>query len=504
LLHGVTGSWKSQIYLSLIVSLLKSGKSVIFLIPEVTLAINFFNFFSKELIGFSDIFSWHTGSSAKSDNALLWQAVQGSRPALIIGVHLPIFLPIPNLGAIIIDEEHEESFAEAMAPHLNTKQVALIRAKISAIPILFGSATPCSTTYYQAKTDGWSFFSLTERFAATVASVELVELNYQRKIFWLSEKLISKITDKVLKKQQVILFLNRRGFATITTCKSCGLPFECRDCSVSLVLHKNDGEVLECHYCGLKKEPPFICICGSTSVKHKGLGTEQVCDVLAKKFPQFKILRADKSSIGKKDWSDKINQFAAGEFDILVGTKSVTKGYHFPNVTLVGILWADLDFSFPDYRSTERAIQQTLQVSGRSGRGLLAGEVLIQAFEPSVLGGYLKEESYLTFLEKELENRLEHRYPPFSKLIFIQIKDKSEEDAILKIEKLNAWIQNFFSSNQINSQILGPSTPLVFRQNKLFIQQLMIKIFNNSDLKKSLLFLAKNKSGLNFTFWLEV
>jgi primosomal protein N' (replication factor Y) len=514
LLHGVTSSGKSQIYLAFIASLLKQGRSAIFLVPEISLAKNFLQFFTRELAFLVEpellqIFAWHATEVANKD--LLWQAVARGMACLIVGVHQPVFLPLKNLGGIVVDEEHEASFTEQQPPHLDTKLLALLLAQRHNIPIILGSATPSVSSFFQAKEGVWRYFTLKERFSATSASVALVPLNYDKKPFWLTQPLKEKLKQKLTKNEQSILYLNRRGFAPTTKCSTCKQSFSCTNCSVSLVLHVSLAEgcdktlpFLECHYCGLLVSSPFTCSCASSGTYHRGLGTEQVCQVLQKEFPVARILRADKLSVGKKDWGSKISLFAAGSYDILVGTKTVTKGYHFPGVTLAVVLWADLDFSFPDYRATERALQQTLQVAGRSGRGEKVGEVIIQAFDTEPLQAFLTEDNYEAFLRQELLLRKQLNYPPYSKLLFVQMGDVSEQVVLEKITILADKLQGFCSRNLIKATFLGPATPLVFKKNKLFLQQVMVKIGDNQALRKILSFLKTEKKSLACTYWIEV
>lgn len=504
LLHGITGSGKSQIYLSQIISQLQLGKSVIFLVPEVTLASNFYSFFSKELPWFKSTYTWHSAEVSKKSKACLWSAITSGEPVLIIGVHLPIYLPVPNLGLIIVDEEHEESFLEKESPRLNSKQLALLRAQIKNIPIILGSATPNISSYYLAQTGKWHYHQLNERYLAQLAKVEIEELNYTKRPFWLTEKLKSKLQKCFSQGEQALVFLNRRGFAPVVKCSSCKESFSCKNCSVNLVYHKEEVDFLECHYCGHTITAPLSCPCGSDkNFIFKGLGTSQVVQVLSQIYPNAKILQADKTTTKKKSWGEDIQRFAAGEFDLLVGTKCITKGYHFPKVTLVSMIWADLDFSFPNYSATEQALQQMLQVSGRSGRGTLPGEVLLQAFDPTLFSHCLRENMYSEFLQQELETRKMFGYPPFSKIIFIQTKDISEDRALQQITKILQIIEDTLEKHKINLSILGPAKPLIFQKKRYFYWHLMIKVQKGGDLEPTLKMLSQIQKNTKFDFWLE-
>lgn len=510
LLHGVTGSGKSQIYLYLINYLLKQGKSVIFLVPEVSLALNFFTFFSENINTLYHIYAWHSAELKKNSKLLLWQSLLNKDPVLIIGVHQPVFLPISNLGLIIIDEEHEESFIEKQAPFLNTKTIAFLKASFCKIPILLGSATPSISSYYHAKQDlAWNYFYLDERFGSSFPATSIVQLDFKKKNFWLSNELVMKLKDRVLKGEQSILFLNRRGYAACLRCQVCKDIVACKNCSVSLTVYKHSNGVtfLECHYCGFNCKVPLSCDCSAIdNFWTKGLGVEQVCKVLSEVIPDASILKADATVVRKKEWPEKMKDFVAGKINIMVGTKMVCKGYHFPNVTLVGVLWADLDFSFPDYKSREYGIQQLLQVSGRSGRGLVAGEVIIQAMNASIVDQFSTEDSYTNFLEEELVVRKMLKYPPFSKLVFIEI-GAFDASAIKKPSELIAsLLKTFLLTYAIDGVVLGPARPIIFKRNKKFFEQVMIKLFCSKSLTMVLRYLVKLKLSrqIDFEFWLEV
>lgn len=512
LLQGVTGSGKTQVYLRIIFELLARKKTVFLLVPEVSLALNFYNFFRKFLPE-KALFAWHSASTKKDQKIDLWQATIYDHPCLIIGVHLPIFLPTTNLGAIIVDEEHEESFLEQHSPYLNTKQLALLRASQLKIPIIFGSATPSFSTLTQSLTSPWQKESLNFRFRdQSLPEVITGKLgqNISHKSFWMTKKLKDFLTDRIQKKEQSILFLNRRGFSSIVRCKSCSEVFVCINCSVSLTLHKNENkeQQLLCHYCDFFEDFPVACKkCGNQeNFIFKGLGTEQVCKILQEEFFDAKILRADAASIKKKDWSSKIAAFEQGEFDILVGTKSIAKGYHFPKVTFVCVLWADLDFYFPVYNAKEKAVQQLLQVAGRAGRGFLPGQVLIQAFDPNFCAQFVSEESYSEFVQQELVARKAFCYPPFCKLIFVEFKNEQELLAKKNGLNLKMALQDAFVKNNIQGQFFGPTAPAVSKQKSFFYFQLMIKIQSSAQAKKCLQILSQFKQKMtsnSFEFWLE-
>ena len=507
LLHGVTGSGKTQIYLKLILKALSLGKTVLILVPEVSLARHFFDFFSKTLAGLYSIFAWHSAVEKKSKKGL-WQALIAADPVLIIGVHQPVFLPLQNLGLIIIDEEHDDSFVEMQPPFLNTKLLAVLKAKFAGVPIIYGSATPSLSTYHQSQhAKGWYYFYLNERYGGSFPTIQIVQLEPKKKNFWMTKELQEKILDRLAKKQQVILFLNRRGFAKCLCCFVCKASVQCLNCSVSLTVYKNsqNESFLECHYCGYKKPLIRECSCGAVGkMMTKGLGTEQVAKALEEIFPQAKILRFDANSVRKKGWQEDLQKFSDGRLDILVGTKILTKGYHFPNVTLVAALWADLDFSFPDYKSRESGVAQLLQVIGRAGRGEIVGEVLIQAFDKNLVAQVLDERDYKNFALEELVFRKDFGYPPFTKLIFIETSSVDQEVALRHARLIVDKVQKFFCDKSVSATILGPARPVIFKKEKKIFEQIMIKIYDPALLEIVLRFISALRKEIVFDYWLEV
>jgi len=370
-LHGVTGSGKTEVYKKVLEHAIQQGKSVLLLLPEVTLAVAFTHRLRKELPTCLSLHSFHSASTAK-EKKLLWQLILTNQPIVIIGVHLPIFLPLANLGLIIVDEEHEIGYQEKKHPKINSKEAAIWRAQTYNIPILLGSATPSVQTLYNVKTKGWNFFQLKKRFGGSFPVVKTVLLTdkKQRKSFWISEVLYAAIIDRLAKKEQTIIFLNRRGYSFFVQCKPCSFIFSCPTCSVSLTLH--DNQMLTCHYCSYMRAQPRTCpqckVDESEFLK-KGIGTQQVVTILQKMFPHATIARADMdTTTKKKQWQETIDQMYSGKIDILIGTQTITKGYDFRRVTLVGVLWADLNLNFPIFNAAETTLQQLIQVAGRAGR----------------------------------------------------------------------------------------------------------------------------------------
>jgi len=370
LIHGVTSSGKTEIYKELIKTAIQENKSALFLLPEVTLAIEFEKRLRKELPSEIVTISFHSGTAIKQKR-LLWQRLLNSQPTLIIGVHIPILLPIPHLGLIIIDEEHDVGYQEKKHPKINSKEAAIWRANLANIPIVLGSATPSISSLYNVKKRNWHFFQLKTRFTGalpTIKTVLLKEDKNKRKQFWISNELKQAITDRLAKKEQTIIFLNRRGYSFFVQCRACNFIPECPSCSVSLTLHNTN--TLNCHYCEYSIPLPEKCItCKKDKFLKKGVGTQQIVSILEEMFINAKIARADlDTTTQKKQWQQIMIDFGNGDINILVGTQTITKGYHFPHVTLVGIIWADLNLHFPIFNAAETTLQQIIQVAGRAGR----------------------------------------------------------------------------------------------------------------------------------------
>lgn len=476
LLHGVTGSGKTEVYKQLIITALTQGKTALLLLPEVSLALRFEQLLKKQLPSWITIIGFHSGTKAK-EKRLLWQLLLEKKPVLIIGVHIPILLPIANLGLIIIDEEHEIGYQEKKHPKVNTKEAALMRAQFCKIPILMGSATPSIASLYAARTKNWHFFSLQKRFAGAFPEIKTVLLTNKerRSNFWITKELQKAIADRLEKKEQIIIFLNRRGYSFFVQCKDCSFIFECGSCSVSLTLH-NTNE-LACHYCGHTQQLPPVCpTCKAASLLKKGIGTQQVVSILENLFPQARIGRADMDvSSKKKVWQQTMQDFDAGILDILVGTQTITKGFHFPNVTLVGILWADLNLHFPIYNAAETSLQQLIQVAGRAGRTRPNSTVIVQTMIQHPIFNYLNEIDYLKFYEYELSNRSTVGYPPLLRLVEIELKNTNEDLLENEATQLAMLLMRTITDKKYDIMLLGPAKPPVSKIKNTHARKIYLK-----------------------------
>lgn len=480
LLFGVTGSGKTEVYKQSIINVAIEGKSTIFLLPEIGLCEKFFETF-KALENFNiKVLRYHSSININATRETL-AALDQDSPVLLLGVHLPIFLPMKNLGLIIVDEEHETGYCRQSAPQIDSKQMAILRAKHSGIPIVLGSATPSINTFFLAQQAPWKILRLTKKISAGLRNIDVANLTSKEKRcnFWLTKKLEEAISLRLSKGEQSIIFLNRRGHSFYAQCKSCGFILQCKNCSVSLTVHhKNKLVSAECHYCMTKISCPTICPdCQKVETfTFKGIGTQKITEILETRFPQAKILRMDLDSAkNKKDWTQTTKDIFAGRIDIIVGTQSITKGYHFPRVTLVGVIWADLDFNFPTYNAQEIAIQRLLQVSGRTGRGEHPGQIILQVMKETKIFHELTEENYSNFITKELALRKLVDFPPFKKFYQIQIQHKTEFLALTEAEILAEVLLATSKELNITIQVLGPFNPPVHKICTVHIQEILIK-----------------------------
>lgn len=482
LLHGVTGSGKTQVYIELIEKVLAKGKTALVLVPEISLTpqmtIRLFNHFGDSV----SVIHSKMSLGERFDS---WRKVLSGRSRVVVGARSALFAPLENIGLIVVDEEHDASYKQQdIVPKYYARDAAIVRAKISNCPIILGSATPSIESMYNAKTGKYKLIELPERIdQAKMPVITLVNVLAERKkkkmesIF--SRFLLDKIEDRIKKKEGVVILQNRRGFATQIYCNDCGEIETCENCSVSMVLHLNSN-TLHCHYCGLTKKVPNACTtCGSLSIKYFGTGTERVEDELSYFFPDAVISRLDSDSIQKKDsLSTILNDFKKGAIDILIGTQLVSKGMDIPRVTLVGVIAAETSLWMPDFRADERTFQLLTQVAGRAGRSSIEGEVIIQTQNDShfVLQMVLNN-NYEKFYNKEIRDRESMDYPPFVRMCIVETKDLEEDKAKGAIEDFYKEIQAY----RKYFKILLPTTATIAKMKNQFRYQLMIKSSKAND-----------------------
>ena len=443
LIHGITGSGKTEVYIAIIEEIVKRGRQAIMLIPEISLTYQTLMRFYRH---FGDRVSVMNSTLSESEKSDQFERARRGEIDVIIGPRSALFTPFPRIGAIIMDEEHESSYKNESMPKYHTREVAEKIASMQNGVVVLGSATPSLESYYRAKEGKYRLYELSRRLTGgTLPSVEITDLREELRAgnhSILSRRLSELVSDRLAKGQQTMLFLNRRGFSGFVSCRSCGFVPKCPHCSVSLSLHR--GGRLLCHYCGYEEPMPDKCPeCGSPYISGFHAGTEQAESFLSRQFPKARILRMDADTTRTKGSYEKIlSSFANEEADILIGTQMIVKGHDFPNVTLVGILLADQSLNASDYRSAERTFQLLTQAAGRAGRGKYPGDVVIQTYEPehySIV--HAAHQNYEEFYREEMVYRKLLRYPPAEHLLAIQIISRSEEHASLFAHKTRALLE---------------------------------------------------------------
>ena len=476
LLKGVTGSGKTEVYMKLVERVLLEGKSAIILVPEIALTPQMIERFKGRFGVNVALFHSKLSDGERFDE---WFRVKEGKAKVIVGARSAIFLPAKNLGLIIIDEEHENTYKSEQNPKYQTKEVAEYLSELKGCKVILGSATPSIETYYRALTGEMKLLELNSRVDnKPMPPMKVIDMRNELKggnksLF--SRELFIAIQERLKRKEQIILFLNRRGFSTFVSCRSCGYVFKCDECDISMTYHKNG--LLICHYCGKTKREPRECPkCHSKYVKFFGAGTQRVEEEVKKYFNNVRILRMDVDTTRDKHSYERIyNTFKNGEADILIGTQMVSKGLDFKNVTLVGILAADMSINIPDYRAAERTFQIITQVAGRAGRGDKQGEVLIQTYTPQHYSlQYAVNYDYEGFYEKEFTVRAIMKYPPFGKLLLINGTSKKEELLKNFMHKITMMIKPLVESC-LDIEILGPIPCMISKVKENYRWQIVIK-----------------------------
>lgn len=479
LLHGVTGSGKTEVYLAVMEAVVKSGKQAIMLIPEISLTYQTVMRFYRRFGDRISIMNSRLSKGERYDQML--RAEQGSTDVMI-GPRSALFTPFPNLGLIIIDEEHEGSYKNEGLPKYHAREVAVKRAELAGAFVVFGTATPSVEIYTAALNGTYPLLALRQRAGeAALPKVYVVDLreelrNKNKSIF--SMLLREKLKQRLQKNEQIILFLNRRGYAGFVSCRSCGLPVKCPHCDISLTYHK-DGRLI-CHYCGHTDEMPTHCpVCQSPYIAAFGTGTQKVEEMLKKEFPSARILRMDGDTTKTKESYEQIlSSFANQEADILLGTQMIVKGHDFPKVTLVGILAADLSLNAGNFRSSERTFQLLAQAAGRAGRAELPGEVVIQTYQPEHYSiQAAAKEDYLAFYEQEMNFRSLLGYPPFAHLLLVFCGSKNEEKALAAMKRLADITKEFLEKEEcfLETKMIGPAPAAILKVNDIFRYTFYVK-----------------------------
>ena len=490
LLKGVTGSGKTEIYIELIKKAFFEGYGSIFLVPEISLTPQMVERFQSE---FKNNIAILHSSLSDIERAKEWESIYTGEKKIVLGVRSAIFSPVKNLKYIILDEEHEATYKQDSSPRYNAKYVAIKRCLDEDAKLILGSATPSIESYYYAKTGIYELLSLEDRYGnAQMPDIQVVDMKQEDDLFF-SKALLEEIKNTLLKNEQVILLLNRKGYSTYIQCKDCGYVEECDNCSIKMSYYKSTNKY-KCNYCGKQIYYTGKCTkCGSTNLIHSGKGIERIEEEL-KKYFDVPIIKVDSELSRNKDYFSRIyKDFSDKKYSILIGTQIIAKGLHFPNVTLVGVINSDIILNFPDFRSGEKTFQLLTQVSGRAGRGDKKGKVIIQTYEPenNVIKDS-KEENYDLFYEKEINSRKVFSYPPFSKILNIGFSSE-DEARLLDISK------KFY--DEIKSQdieLYGPMPSMVYKVQKRFRMNVFVK-GSKKKIDKFKLFLKKKLNEFNDT-----
>ncbi|MBI4843269.1 MAG: primosomal protein N' [Nitrospirae bacterium] len=471
LLHGVTGSGKTEVYIRAIKAL-PDNKEAIVLVPEIAVTAQMMGNFRRN---FGDkVVFYHSGLS-DGERLSSWHKMRNGEAKVVLGVRSAVFSPFRNLGIIIVDEEHDASYKQFDGLKYSARDVALVRAQIEGIKIVLGSATPSLESFYNAAAGRFSYLELKERIdERPMPDIEIVDMRNEKKALSFSEKLIEKMKEKLLLKEQALLLLNRRGYAPFLICRDCGYTYRCLICSISLTYHKKAGK-LNCHYCGSSLKPSDACPqCRSAKLEYEGTGTEKVEEELHDLIPELKMRRMDRDTTSRKlSHYRMVKDMEDGKTDLLLGTQMIAKGHDLPEVTLAAVISADVAFNLPDFRSAEHAFQLLAQLSGRAGRGNKKGEVLIQTYEPgNYIFDYVRRHDYRGFYEKEIEMRKDLSYPPFGKLIRIVFSFKIKAEGERYMKRLSGMIRK---REDAGVTVLGPVIAPIERIKGLWRWHMLLK-----------------------------
>ncbi len=475
LLQGVTGSGKTEVYLQAIEAALAEGRGTLMLVPEIALtpAVS-----GQFLHRFGDRVALLHSAFSGSERAEQWRAIRAGRAQVVVGTRSSIFAPVQNLGLIVVDEEHDQSYKQEENPRYNGRDVAVVRAHAANAVVVLGSATPSLESRYNVQRGKYTLVELPERIAGRpMPEVEIVDMRQEfletRKQATFSRRLLDAMAARLESNEQVMILHNRRGFSSFVACRSCGERVECINCAVTLTYHHRDRRML-CHYCNYAAPPPKRCPkCDSEHIQFLGTGAEKVEDELHLVFPKARIARMDRDTVtGKRRYETILHGFRAHEYDVLVGTQMIAKGHDIPNVTLVGVVSADVGLGMPDFRAAERTFQLLTQVAGRAGRGEIPGNVIVQTINPEHYAvRCAAAQDYASFYEKEMQFRKMMRYPPFAALANIMVRSQTQQQAI----DMAAEIGNFLGPNPQDLKVLGPAEAPIPRLKAEYRYQLLIK-----------------------------
>jgi primosomal protein N' (replication factor Y) len=487
LLHGVTGSGKTAVYLAAMQSVLEQGRSAILLVPEIGLtpaaAANLHQVFGDEVA------ILHSALSG-DERAEQWHRIRRGDARIVVGTRSAVFAPVANLALIVVDEEHDSSYKQEETPRYNGRDVAVMRGKLTNSAVVLASATPAIESYHNAEAGKYRLIELKERVERRpLPEVELVDMRseFQQtgedQIF--SRQLIQEVTDRLNRGEQAMVLLNRRGYSSVVLCRACGETLQCKNCSIAMTFHKS-AHRMECHYCAYRQAVPKRCAaCNSEHIFFLGTGSEKVEERLHAAFPQARIGRLDRDTVrNRHDFERVLNQFHAGEINLLVGTQMIAKGHDVHGVTLVGVVGADYALGFPDFRAAERTFQLLTQVAGRAGRGETPGKVVLQTYHPDHYAiQFAQQHDYVGFYEKEIRFRKWMHYPPFSALSNVLVRSDKLDQALRWTGQLGKW---FESTRNEGVRVLGPSVAPIMRLKRDYRYHFILKAASREKLNASL------------------
>jgi primosomal protein N' (replication factor Y) (superfamily II helicase) len=506
LLHGVTGSGKTELYIRCIQTALDLNKTGIMMVPEISLTPQTVSRFHKRFG--NNVAILHSGLSQR-ERYQEWKKIQVGKVSIVVGARSSIFAPLKNLGVIVIDEEHDSSYKQDSSPRYHARDTAIVRARSEKAVVILGSATPSLESLSNTETGKYRYLSLDKRVQSRLLPVVQIvdmqkEKDEKKNFSILSGKLKTAIRHRLDRREQVFLFLNRRGTANYLFCKECGFVFECHHCSVTLTFHGKEN-LIRCHYCNYTARVPNTCVdCQGEVIKFSGFGTQRLEDEIHRLFPEAKTLRLDRDTARDRSAFESMHRvMTTGEIDVLIGTQMITKGHDFPNVTLVGVVHADLSLNIPDFRSAERSFQLLTQVAGRAGRGEVPGQVLIQTHEPShYVFDYVRTHDFNNFYKKEIVSRKRLNYPPFTRMAGLAIESESETRGETAVEKLKTVLVRMIGRHR-DIELLGPSCAALYRIKNKFRWHIILRA-NNAQTLQILLNQFRERQELKSPFMSKV
>lgn len=486
LLHGVTGSGKTEVYLQAIERVLEKGKEAICLVPEIALTPMMVSRFKSR---FGNLVACLHSGLSNGEKYDEWRKILNKEVKVVVGARSAIFAPFENIGMIIIDEEHETTYKQEDNPKYHARDVAIKRSEYYQCPVILGSATPSLESFARASKGVYHLLSMPSRMnQGSLPKVDIIDMRDQLKMgnrSMFSNELLEKMKDRLAKKEQIVLFLNKRGYSSFVMCRNCGYVVKCPNCDISLTLHKASSS-MKCHYCSHEEIIPTTCKeCNSEHIRYFGTGTQKVEEELLKVLPEARVIRMDVDTTTKKGSHERLlDLFGQQKADILLGTQMIAKGLDFPNITLVGVLSADTMLNLPDFRASEKTFQLLTQVSGRAGRHHLPGEVIIQTYTPNHYSIALaKEHDYLTFYQEEMNHRRLMKYPPYYYLALVTV---SHEDLLKTIQVCDRITKTIANSISLPSICLGPVASPLAKINNRYRYQCLVKYRNEKNLNQVL------------------